>query len=94
MTPASEKVRNLAGCAPAYRERNSRAAGRRCDPEGIFRMNGIGRHQSARAVSTTGLTPQPIIEALGGWQREEMTPLAKALMMRHGRLSRAHLSAT
>lgn len=41
--PASEKARNLAGRAPAYRERDSRGAGRRCNPERVFWMDGKGK---------------------------------------------------
>jgi hypothetical protein len=41
---------------------------------------GIGSHQSARAVSTTWLTPQPIIDALGGWQRLPRPSIEKVLL--------------
>jgi hypothetical protein len=37
---------------------------------------GMGSHQSARAVSQTWLTPQPIIDALGGWQSFDLDPCA------------------
>jgi hypothetical protein len=42
---------------------------------GCARM-GIGSHQSAAAISTTWLTPQPIIDALGGWQSFDLDPCA------------------
>jgi hypothetical protein len=37
---------------------------------------GMGSHQSAAAISTTWLTPQPIIDALGGWQSFDLDPCA------------------
>lgn len=37
---------------------------------------GIGSHQSASAISTTWLTPKPIIDALGGWQSFDLDPCA------------------
>lgn len=36
----------------------------------------IGSHQSAAAGTTTWLTPQPIIDALGGWQSFDLDPCA------------------
>lgn len=39
----------------------------------------IGGHQSAAAISTTWLTPKPIIDALGGWQEFDLDPCAAPL---------------
>lgn len=36
----------------------------------------IGGHQSAASGTTTWLTPQPIIDALGGWQSFDLDPCA------------------
>lgn len=39
----------------------------------------IGGHHSAAAGSTTWLTPQPILDALGGWQSFDLDPCAAPL---------------
>jgi hypothetical protein len=39
-------------------------------------MTGIGSHQSAKAITTTWLTPPHVIDALGGWQSFDLDPCA------------------
>lgn len=36
----------------------------------------MGSHQSARAESVTWLTPEPVLDALGGWQAFDLDPCA------------------